>query len=362
MNHDSCVTGAPGAESKSEKGARGRGRVGTTMQRDSGTRADPGGPAIYVESWDPELDPAYRVDEALSAEVELAEEPGRVAAPAADAAAGLAALAFVDGVRRREAWLVQVPEGAGQPARGLAGSLAAGAAVVPEAGPPVFSEARVERLLVWGGGAVGELPEVAGGWRWRPVSVAGEEPLAPLDELQARMRALEAEVAGELVEDRCTVVVDGTLEFRLRRLPRVAGLAKTHHRRLLPPELHARVPELAAGERSALFTLGEDRYSCYLRLAPRRAMESPWDGVIRIEVGAVAGVEEAGRFADGLAAALPRFAGVPHRDPRAPQNLQPVGALEAHLRRRLGSAALARRAVRDAVARLAIPRREGEAA
>ncbi len=35
---------------------------------------------------------------------------------------------------------------------------------------------------------------------------------------------------------------------------------------------------------------------------------------------------------------LPRFAGVRHRDPRAPQNLQPVGALEKHLRHLLGPA------------------------
>jgi len=53
---------------------------------------------------------------------------------------------------------------------------------------------------------------------------------------------------------------------------------------------------------------------------------------------------------DQAAAILPRYAGVAHRDPRAPQNLQPVGALEAHLRHLLGDPGLAYRAVREAVA------------
>ena len=44
------------------------------------------------------------------------------------------------------------------------------------------------------------------------------------------------------------------------------------------------------------------------------------------------------------ARSLPRFASDPVRDPRAPQNLYPVGALEARLRHRLGDPLLIRRA------------------
>jgi hypothetical protein len=50
---------------------------------------------------------------------------------------------------------------------------------------------------------------------------------------------------------------------------------------------------------------------------------------------------------------LPRYAGLGHIDPRAPQNLQPVAALERHLRHGLGDIALAVRATREAVAVLA---------
>ena len=42
-----------------------------------------------------------------------------------------------------------------------------------------------------------------------------------------------------------------------------------------------------------------------------------------------------------------------HRDPRAPQNLQPVGALESRLRHLLGDPGLAYRAVRESVSDLA---------
>jgi hypothetical protein len=64
----------------------------------------------------------------------------------------------------------------------------------------------------------------------------------------------------------------------------------------------------------------------------------------------------AATVADEVAATIPRYAGVPHRDPRAPQNLQPIGALETHLRHLLGDPGLAYRAVREAVAaRLVAP-------
>jgi uncharacterized protein len=46
---------------------------------------------------------------------------------------------------------------------------------------------------------------------------------------------------------------------------------------------------------------------------------------------------------------LPRFASSPIRDPRAPQNLVPIGALEDELRRRLGDPVLVRRAIEERI-------------
>ena len=47
---------------------------------------------------------------------------------------------------------------------------------------------------------------------------------------------------------------------------------------------------------------------------------------------------------------LGRYASEPYKDPRAPQNLYPIGGLERELRRRLGDAGLMFRALRVAAA------------
>ena len=86
-----------------------------------------------------------------------------------------------------------------------------------------------------------------------------------------------------------------------------------------------------------------ERYAWYSRLVPLR---SPWHdhaGVVRCEVPAGIGIDAAVALADSVAALLPRFAGRP-TDPRAPQNLAPVGGLETWLRHRMGHAGIVRRA------------------
>jgi hypothetical protein len=51
--------------------------------------------------------------------------------------------------------------------------------------------------------------------------------------------------------------------------------------------------------------------------------------------------------ADMLSHNLPRYASRPEHDPRAPQNLVPVGALEKRLRHELGDQTFIRRAIED---------------
>jgi uncharacterized protein len=74
-------------------------------------------------------------------------------------------------------------------------------------------------------------------------------------------------------------------------------------------------------------------------------VESDFTGLVRLEVSATIGRDEAIRLADMTASVLPRFAPSRSRDPRAPQNLIPIGALEQHLRRELGDARLVQRRV-----------------
>ena len=68
-------------------------------------------------------------------------------------------------------------------------------------------------------------------------------------------------------------------------------------------------------------------------------------GVIRLEVRAALGLESACKIANFSARELPRFVSSPARDPRAPQNLAPVGNLETELRHRLGDSLLLRRGI-----------------
>jgi len=311
---------------------------------------------VFVEDWGASYGSPYLV---------LPDDPGSVAAALAEDGSELRShlglpyrsgdgpLAFVDGVRRGEAslWIEDPVSGVG--GRGVAGAHACGSVIADGVTPAVFGAIRVTRLAIWGSGLTGDLPDVSGGWSWESRSVADPNPDAPLKNLQTRMRQEEGRLAEALCAEGYLTVVDGPLNFvRSRDLP-VVGYIKTHFRALLDPEHHSRITKLGPGERTSLFRLGEDRYSAYLRLAPVSATASPWTGIVRIEVPQSAGLRDAIDIANRIAGSLPRFAGVAHRDPRAPQNLQPIGALETHLRHLLGHPGLATRAVREAVGQLA---------
>jgi hypothetical protein len=309
---------------------------------------------IYVEEWaasygSPLLFPGEDDDVAAAVMVEDGQEfcrhPGR-------SPEKVEAVAFVDGVRRGEASLYQQHVQSGAMIHGIAGAHACGSVVCERGQTPDYREVTVTRMVVWGGGLTGMLPAMPGGWLWSTYSVDSPEVDAPLKDLQRRMRKAEAELAERLMGQGYLTVVDGPLSY-LRNLDvPVIGYVKTHYRRLLSPQAHVLVATLGPGERSSLFRLGEDRYSCYLRLLPVPRGANPWHAIVRLELPQSVGLAAATEMADRAAALLPRFAGVAHCDPRAPQNLQPVGALEDHLRHRLAPAALAYRAVRDAAALL----------
>lgn len=303
---------------------------------------------VFVEDWATAYGSPYLVaGDAVAADVALVEDGQALAVHDGDGRVTLGPIAFVDGVRRGEATLYAAV--GDSVARGVAGAHGRGAVLVHPGERPSFDQCVAERLVIWGSGLRVAMPAIAGGWAWTSHSVSKDDPDAPLADLQRRMREAEGRLAEELCDSGYLTVVDGPLNFvRSRDVP-VAGLVKTHHQRLLPMEHHARVPELDAGQRTSLFRVRADIYSCYLRLAPRLPRSGPWSGIVRLELPASAGLTEARRVADGAAALLPRFAGVPHIDPRAPQNLQPTGALERYLRHLLGDAGLAVRAVRAAV-------------
>jgi hypothetical protein len=317
------------------------------------------GVAVYVEDWGMSYGSPYLVkpDDSGSAAVELVEDGSELRAHDPISSGVSDSFAFVDGVRRGEAALYHTG-GDGNIVRGVAGALGCGSVIARSGCRLEFFETRLRRYVIWNSGHNGELPDVRGGWRWASASVASDAPEAPLNELQARMRQEEGRLAEDVCKSGHFVVVDGPLNFALRRDLDIVGYIKTHHRALLPPDQHREVAKLRAGQRTSLFRLGDDRYSAYLRLVDTRASSGPWSGIVRLEFPSSRGLASAQEAANKLASVLPRFAGVPHRDARAPQNLQPIGALEIHLRHLLGNAGLAERAVRESIYALNASRKE----
>jgi hypothetical protein len=305
---------------------------------------------VYVEDWGVAYGSPYLVDVDPAEDASLAtlvEDGGKLLLHTGHAIDPGAPLAFVDGIRRAEAWLYCTDVN-GSAARGIAGAFATGAVLARAGESLTFAHECVRRLTIWGSGAHPSLVDVTGGWRWEVVSIATSEPDGPLSSLQDHMREAERELAVTLAQAGYTVLLDGPLNFVVGRSASVVGYVKTHHRAFLPPEQHRLVPMLNVGQRTSLFSIDE-RYSCYARIAARGPHAGPWSGIVRLHLAGEAGLAAAKQYADGLTALLPAYAGVPHRDARAPQNLQPIGALETRLRHLMGDPRLATRAVRDAV-------------
>jgi hypothetical protein len=265
-------------------------------------------------------------------------------------------LLFVDGVRRVE--LRVLAEDGARRAWGLAGSYAVGA--VRSDGRASYEPPVVGRILALGAAIQAPDLVVRNGTgeaiRYRAIAVPGDDPEAPLQVLQNEMREAEGRLAAELAPTGL-VLADGPLHYPHGPDAAVVGIAKRMVRTYLEGEPAALLPRLVPGRRTPLFALGRqilDRFAWYQRLIELR---EPWhdlSGIVRCEVRMALGIERARDLADRVAVELPRFAGRPGIDPRAPQNLTPVGALEAELRRRLGNPELLRRALQAELYRAAV--------
>lgn len=258
---------------------------------------------------------------------------------------------FVDGVRRVELRLVA--EDSGRRAAGLFGSFAVGSVVCD--GRAEFGEHHVSRAVVLGGGLIPSHVEVTAGrhpMSFDPATEQSHDHNAPLDGLQRLMREAEANLASRTSLPAGTVaLIDGPLHFYEEPGDSVVGVIKRFVRQYLGPDQEALLGRLEPGQRTPVFALldlaGNPRwYSWYSRIAQLRA---PWHdhaGLVRCEVGAGVTPARAVELADLSSGLLPRFAGRAW-DPRTPQNLAPVAALEARLRHRMGDTRLIRRALTE---------------
>ncbi|WP_217914109.1 hypothetical protein [Miltoncostaea marina] len=304
------------------------------------------GPHVLVAdpSYGQGIDPA----EAETAPVDVAVE-GRPWRPVVPTPCTPGELAFIDGAQQIEAWLTVTPDGRPEaPLPAAAFAIAAGAVLAGPSGPARVAGLRSRRLVLTVGDRRLELPP-GGGFAWEARCGAPGEAAGIARRVGEMRQQLELAVAEEIAAPDRLVVLDGRLSFIRDAGGPVVGAIKSHHRMYLPPEQARVVVALGVGQRTPLFAIGDDRLSWYQRLPG--VGTAGWAGILRGEVARSAGVAEAVRLADRAACELPRFAGRPHRDARAPQNLSPIAALEAILRRRMGERRLALRAVRRAALR-----------
>ncbi|MFA5889468.1 MAG: DNA double-strand break repair nuclease NurA [Actinomycetota bacterium] len=308
-------------------------------------------PELRADPWDPGYGMGFEadVDEASAAVVDEKVETADWSRPINGTAPEGHSVTFIDGVLRVDLRLI-AEEGIRR-APGLFGSFAVGCVHCDDTAS--FGEHVVGRVLVLGGGMKSEGANVEIG-RARldfvGVSVPGSDPASPWARLRQVMRDAEAALARRLAghPDRL-ILADGPLMFADPAGVPIVGVVKRIERVYLSPESDPLIGRLGPGERTPLFLIGGagsglQRYSWYARPVPRRSHWHSHAGIVRCEVEASAGASAAAAVADRVAGLLPRFAGRPS-DPRAPQNLAPIGALEDRLRRRMGNELKIRRAL-----------------
>jgi hypothetical protein len=253
---------------------------------------------------------------------------------------------FLDGVRRIEA-RIWIQGDRPEPFTGIAASYAAG--LVCCDGAAHIAGVNVERGLFT---AYKDAPGIStrhARYQARLAKDGGPDQLTLA--LQAALSDTEVQLAtafrNQHPDGDDLLIVDGPLRGRTH-LARVVGYIKTHQTSYLQGEQAAVVGQLEPGQRTPVFSMGTSwrRNSWYLRLPGAAGV--PWSAVVRLECSASLPRPESVALADLTARLLPGFASTPHKDPRAPQNLIPIGGLERELRRRLGDQQLLYRSLRAA--------------
>jgi hypothetical protein len=301
-----------------------------------------------VDPWDPSYGTSLETEltvaeQAPDVEVEVAEAEWSPRRPPPDTATPSAVI-FVDGVRRLEAraW---IDIDANDAVPGIFASYAAGA--VRCDGKAVVDAVDVGRGVFAPVRGLADVHTRHGTFVACRTKDAAPESLnyamhERMTECEVRIAEHAARTGDELI------VLDGPLR-KAQHLRDAIGFVKTHHVRYLPDALNPIVGELVAGERTPLFRIDArpfSRHAWYIRLPGPPG--GPWAGIVRCEAAGTLPLAQLTALADTVTASLPRFASVPHKDARAPQNLAPIGALERLLRHRLGDAQVCYRALRAA--------------
>ncbi len=325
-----------------------------------------GDPRLLLDQWGPDYDGTYNVADPegtadssreLEAGVELPEADWRPVQPGP--VDHMPVTWFLDGSRRMEA-RAYLESDSGQLNIGGLGSTAVGAVLVRPGQRAVFEDTvQVRRWCLLGGGAqytsieLPALPGWPGALRYEPHGVPDAGPEALMQGLQTLMRDQERLLAARIAaaDPDALIVLDGPLPGR-GASPHMLGYLKTTSVMRLDAEAMRVVRSLKAGERSPIYRVGASGdptafFEWWLRLRDPLQWQFSLAGTVRLQLSAAPDaarrLNQAKLLADWSCRHLPGFATLQHQDPRAPQQLLPTRALEAELRRRMGSVELLRR-------------------
>ena len=196
----------------------------------------------------------------------------------------------------------------------------------------------------------------------RCLTSESNDPKAPLNLVQKAMLEAEAQLAAKLEKENDALVVrDGPLLYGPFKAPDyTVGYVKTMGKAYLSGKYNELLTRLEIGERTPIFAIGDEsnrrrRWSWYLRsgtadFSPQNLGYHGLQGIVRLELYGEVPLKTARAIADRTTFLIPEYASHPVKDPRAPQNLVPVGALERELGRWMGDGTLVSRRVRAFVA------------
>jgi hypothetical protein len=311
-------------------------------------------PRLLLDSWQPDYEGSVQVESPLeesSVEVDATVESVLWEPVCKPPIESLPSIYFLDGTRRTDARVLAM-EG-GKVIHGLFGSAAIGAVLVRD-DEAVFKDCSVTRVLILGLGLSKTVTAEIGSseLRFDGIGSVATTPAEVTIALQETMRREEAKFAEHLLNQDGLVFMDGPLAY-LTTAESTIGIIKRISQPYLDAARFGLLRELRIGARTPLFAIrdrSKDRYAWYLRIGVGTRIEHSLAGIIRLEVRAAVGIDRARELANASCGILPRFASSPIRDPRAPQNLVPVGALEQELRRRMGDAVLIHRAIQRKIA------------
>jgi uncharacterized protein len=277
-------------------------------------------------------------------------------------------LIFIDGRRRIDAALIG---GSGNTiAYGAFGTIAVGAVVVDRTTcSATYSQVHIRRIIGFGGNQQAPLTRIPcplgtkAELVYEPVDPYVENnPNVPKNLVQNAMLKAEALLAAQqyALDPDTLVIRDGRLPYNSPNF--TVGYVKTMHKNYLSERYAALLWELKPGERTPIFLIQEKNrphWSWYLKSGHSQTNfhllgYHNLHGVVRLELSNEIPLQTAQKVADQTTYLIPEYASHSYKDPRSPQNLTPVGALERELGRRMGDAILVKRRVQSFLASVGV--------